>query len=338
MQFRDTFYETHYPDAPDLSDQVLLPNLARGHNVYLATAFTTGYIFKIVRDLVETPEIEPGHLHITFFVPGDLSLKSVGIGRFKNYLTKFANSEVQVAQFISDALYLIAEEGGLTISIAHTTQKAPLVRGCLGVIVSSESHEIGVEDDYVAFIDAKPGDYNSPVKPLKSWLHDEVLAAQDVLHGLSPIVNASKKHSALIDGDEVISWLKYLDAWYVENVPEDGTASDSAHEEEDDDSEFDTDLVEYLQDLPEFEDEEDFEYFDDKADEYSFDMARYFHWIVSVQVNDLERGHVAPLAEELWPLYQGAGAVCPACGEVFPRAGGCPSVDWSRNPDWDEFD
>jgi hypothetical protein len=331
MSFRDEFIQPEYEDAPHLSDQLLLPNLVVGHTVYLASAFASSYVFKLVRDLAASDEIEPGKLSLTFYVPGDLQLKSVGITRFKSYLRRYAENELQVAQFVADCLQLFSEEGNdFSLQIAHTSGSTPLVRGCVGIIVSAEDVDNPINADYVAFVDSKGGDYNSPVKPLLSWDDEQKFDARELLQKVAPVINGTAKKGWLVSDDEAISWLEYLDDWYAENLQ---VESDDEDEDVDDD-ELDAELLNHLQALDEFENEGDFDWVDDDSP-YEFDLSKHFsHFRTEFSPRELEMGHVPPLPVNLTTSYGHQGAKCPACGEVFYRADGCPSVDWNYRPDW----
>lgn len=333
MGFREEFLRPRYDDAPHLSDQLLLPNLANGHTVYLASAFSTSYIFKLARDLADSDEIEPGKLHLTFFVPGDLRLKSVGISRFKSYLGKYAVDDFQVAQFVADALQLYAE-GNFTLQIAHTSSNKPLLRGCVGVIVSSEDPEPSENSDYVAFIDAKGGDYNSPVEPLLSWNDEQYFHAQEILEKVSPVINGTARNSWLITQGEAISWLEYLDDWFDENLEADEDLVSEGTDDEVED-ELDVAFLDHLQSLDEFANEDQYEWVEDDSP-YEFDLSKHFSQVVEVSPQELEGGHVPPLPANIRPYYGSVGAVCPSCREFFNRADGCPSVDWNYRPDWYE--
>jgi hypothetical protein len=360
--FRDQFLEPKYDDAPHLSDQLLLPNLALGHSVYLLSAFAPSYLFRLVEDLAKSPEVEPGFLNIVFFVPGDLALKSSGIARFRNYLLSYAQSEEQVANFVNGALQLIEEGnthgiGGVNISILHTAQKTPLAKGCMGVITSSEDQR-----DYVTFVDAKGGDYNSPVRPKKSWLNEDFFEAEGVLAKVVEASGGNHPRGMFVSGAEAIDWLTHLANYYMANQPAPTAAepedllnvddivaeavkqvdwemaqsdvrdnklstntsiSDSDEDETEGDEE--DDFLDYLLELDEFQDEENYGWFDGSDTFEDFIPAGDFG--VVVEAKDAIDGHIPPLPASIADLVGPARAKCP-CGEVIIRAYGCPEVDW----------
>lgn len=354
MPFRNSFEAPRYDDAPHLSDQLLLPNLAKGRSIYLFSAFAPSYIFRLLADLAASPEVELGFLNIVFFVPGDLTLKSAGIARFRNYLVKFARDEVEVANFVNNALQLIdegqsSEVGGLRISILHTSQKRALAKGCIGIISSPES-----PDDYVAFSDEKGGDYNSPVKPLRSWEDSEFFDAEDILQKVVEASSGSHPRGVFVSDAEAMDWLTYLSNYYLENPPvlvevQAGNlrpSDDSADDEEgegleassdsdvpallsDSDSDVEgeeDDFLDYLLDLEEFQDEEQYGWFDDSESVEDLIPIGYFG--VVVDAADVVEGHVPPLPISIADMVGPARGECP-CGAVIIRAYGCQEVDWN---------
>lgn len=328
MNFRDTFTESKYEDAPFLSDQLLLPNMAQGHDVHLFTAFAPSYIFRLVADLAKSPEVEPGFLSITFFVPGDLTSKSTGIARFRNYLLKYAESEEEISAFVNNVL-LLAEEGseegvgGIRVSILHTSQQRPLARGCIGIVSSAETPE-----DYVAFSDEKGGDYNSPVRPLRSWEDADFFAAQDILRKVAEASNGDHPRGTLVSDKETLDWFTYLANWYIENppkVPEAAQTIDSSNLDQEEADESEDEFLGYLQELSDFEDEESYGWFG--MDDESEELFAHSNFGVVVASNDTEFGHIPPLPTSIADLVGPAQAKCP-CGRTITRAYGCDQVSW----------
>jgi hypothetical protein len=334
MLFKESFVVPKYNDSPHLSDQLLLPNLAQGRDLHLFSAFAPSYVFRLVSDLAASPEVEPGFLNIVFFVPSDLNLRSKGIVRFRNYLAKYASSEVEVANFIDDVLQLHREweqhgTGGVSITILHSNQKRPITKGCMGIISSPND-----TDDYVAFLDARGGDFNSPVKPLRSWLDDEFLDAESILKKVASASNGEIANSFLLSGTETLEWFAHLSDFYETNPPEAPTNESPEEvelddENEDFDVEEDDELFEYLSERPEFQSEESYDYF---TDEELDDDAQYFTPQVRVEVSSsrLEYGHIPPLPTSIRSLVGQVGATCP-CGLEVNRAYGCDAIDWNFN-------
>ena len=328
MNFRGTFTEPKYEDAPFLSDQLLLPNMARGHDVHLFSAFAPSYLFRLVADLASSPEVEPGFLSITFFVPGDLTLKSTGIARFRNYLLKYADSEEEISAFVNNVLLLANEGsekgiGGIRVSILHTSQKRPLAKGCIGIVSAADTPE-----DYVAFSDEKGGDYNSPVRPLKSWEDTDFFEAQEILRRVAEASNGNHPRGTLVSDNETLDWFTYLANWYVENqpvAPETTPSQDSPIADQEELQDSDDDFLGYLQELPDFEDEENYGWFGviDESDQ----TFAHGNFGVVVAPNDIEFGHIPPLPTSIADLVGPAQAKCP-CGKTIVRAYGCDQVSW----------
>ena len=328
MSFRDTFIQSKYEDAPHLSDQLLLPNIAKGNELHLFSAFAPSYLFRLLTDLAKSPEVEPGFLSITFFVPGDLTLRSSGIARFRNYLLRYADSEQDVSLLVNHVLQLAeegtkGEVGGIRVSILHTSQKRALTKGCIGVISSSETPE-----DYVAFADERGGDYNSPVKPLKSWEDSDYFAAEDILRKVIEASTGRHPRGTLVSDQETLDWFTYLSNWYLENPPvQPETLEREAESEvtEDEDEELEDEFLGYLRDLADFEDEENYGWFgiEDETEEL-FVQGNYG---VVVPSEEIELGHIPPLPSSIADLVGPAQAKCP-CGQLIVRAYGCDQVSW----------
>lgn len=308
------FQFSRYEDAPELSDQLLLPNLAIGNNIFLISAFVPSYVQRVIRDLATSPEIEPGHLSITFYVPGNLVRESEGIGRFRDYLIKGCESRVAASEFVDDCLQLM-EEGGLSIQIAHGPGHRGAGKGCLGVFTDPNS------EDYVAIEDAKGGDYNSPVRPKRSWLPEEVELAEKVLWRVNRVLEASQENSYLVDWNDSARWLSLLGRWFEENQSAAGavkaeTASDDLEEVWSDDDFF----AGFVEDAESFgwSDENDLE-----------EIVEFFSagYSVGVSESEIELHHVPPMPELVANLVGLAKAEC-VCGRTFNRIYGCPAITW----------
>ena len=328
MSFRDSFQSPKFEDAPHLSDQLLFPNLAQGHNVWLATAFTPSYLFKLLRDLAATPEVEPGILTVVFYVPSDLNDRPKGIAYLKEYLGKYAQDEKAVQQLIFDAIQLF-DEGTLRVLLAHTSSKSHLVKGCLGVITSNEIPADGAyESDYVAFVDAKAGDYNSPVKPLKSWTQGDYYPASDVLGKVAEVIHADKRNAFLVDENETVEWFEAIADWYEVNSEKSSNAYDNDLDNDADGLENEHfELEEYLRDTGDFDARTQGDEFHDSYEPYSFDLSGFNDYAVVVRAEEAEFGHIPPVPYEMQGFVGNALAEC-ICGKKFLRAEGCAEVDW----------
>lgn len=321
QKFRETFHYPQYEDAPHLSDQLLLPNLVAGHDIHLLAAFAPSYVFKLLHDLASSPEIEEGFLNLVFFVPGDLTTISGGIARVRKYFMQHGQTNVQVANFVDDCLQIISE-GGLRVSFLHTTQKSPLARGAIGVIKSNED-----QDDFVAFIDSKGGDYNSPVRPLKSWLDSDFFESQSVLDKVLQASSGQHPKGVLVTGKEAEQWLSHIADWYKNNSTEE-LSDDRVPDgnlEYDESEELDEFLI-HLQDTDGLDDEAVYGWNDEDEDsmDWSGSLAGYF---VEVKRGEAVDGHVPPLPETAAAFIGPASAIC-ACGHRFVRAYGCDKVTW----------
>jgi hypothetical protein len=318
-----------YPDAPDLAKKLLIPALDEGMQINLVSAFAPSYIFGVIRELASRKTSTSGYLHLTLFVKGDLRLKSEGIARFKHYLGRFADSEVQVAQFIEDCLFLLTEENGnsFELSLLHADQKKAPTKSLFGAIYHEDSWP-----EMVTFVDAKAGDFNSPITPKRSWENDEYLEGLDIYTRISALSRGEK--GSLVGQQEIVSWLEYLSDWYSTNPPVVVVSDDhldDASEQLDDVEifEIEGDFIEFLQDFGEFQKETDFEYDDQDNNEFDWDdwfehggrEAEVFH-------TEAVNGHIPPLSGAYNASVVGSAKSTCVCGQVFTRIHGCSKVDW----------
>ncbi len=331
MDFRQQIESRPYSDAPTLADEFLLPLLKQGSNIYMLSAFAPSYIFRLVSKLASSKEEISGFLSIVFFVPGDLDQRSTGVARFRNYLRKYAESEIEVANFVDDALAAISlgQEGaigGLRISILHTNQKRALAKGCLGVVTSWDDDE-----DYATFLDSKGGDFNSPVTPLRSWIDQDYFEAQDMLTTVVQASDGTHPRGVLVSGQEATSWLGLVADWYQDNPPEVKSPSTASVSDdlfdEDVDIEDEDEFLEHLLSLEEFEDEDKFGWFEQEDDEYDDFADAWVGYFIVVDPSEAVDGHIPPLPVYLQSSVGPANATC-ICGRRFRRATGCPEVFW----------
>ena len=331
------FLKPAYDDAPYLSDQLLLPQIARGRDIHILSAFAPSYLFKLVEDIAESKEIEPGFLNLVFFVPGDMAVRSESIARFHRYLLKFA-SAWEVSNFVSNCLQLIDEardneSGGLQIQILHTSQRKPLTKSLAGIIVDQANPE-----DYVAFLDAKGGDFNSPVQLHRSWELEEEFYAQEILGKVAAALNNDHPRAALLGSRELEEWLIYLANYYETNPPprpkalelEEEDQSQDEIDEEDPESEEADDLEEQFLDhllgLEDFNNEQQYGWFGDTVDDFDLGPVT-----VSVERETAIFGHIPPLDPYLASVLSSSQGVARCtCGQKFIRAHGCDEIVWDR--------
>lgn len=329
MDIKSTFFESEYPDAPYLSDQLLLPNLAAGFDINLVSSFAPSYLFRLLRDVAESPEIEPGFLNLTFFVPGGVTSKAEGIARFRHYLLKYAESEGAVAQFIED-IRAVVDEGQLAISLLFGAQRRPLTKGCLGVIsyrpAGGEATN-AYTSDFVTFVDAKGGDFNSPVHPKKSWVDEDYLDSVAIFNDVKFL--STGQRGVLIGGVEVMSWMEYLASWYDLNPPSfaplDSSDTLSHLELPTDDPVF-----KYLKELGEFQRDDQYAYEISIAEADTFDWGSWYDrggYTVESTADEAIFGHIPPVKGIGAVILGNAKSVC-VCGKVFTRVYGCSRVEW----------
>lgn len=328
------FASSVYEDAPDLSDQILLPNLALGHNLFLVCAFVPSYIVRLVRDLAESPEIEPGHLSLTFYVPGNLIREDQAIVRLRTYIEQGIGAKAESAEFVDDCLQLVAE-GGLSLQVVHGPQKTAISKGAFGVFTDPET------EDFVGIEDSKGGDYNSPVVPRRSWITDQYTDAERILERTNKVLAASKAGVFLANHEVAARWLSRIALWYGETPeyfsqesPTPTAAATTTGAEHDSpvatlsgdeiSTDFDVDFMEYLKNesLAEVG-------WDTDADFDLEDVSEFFaaDYAVEVEPWEITEHHVPPLPEILVGLLGHASATCP-CGKRILRANGCEAIVW----------
>lgn len=310
--FRDKFSFHKYDDAPFLSDQLLLPALANGFDVHVVAAFTPSYIFRLLEDLADSPEIEPGLLNIVFCIPLTTSFGTQPAEVFRNYLLEYALDDAQVLDFAANAIQLFAE-GGLRFSAVVSTTAKSFTKGTIGAITNS-----GDNNDYFTFLDAKGGDYNSPVVPQRSWIDDESYAAEQMLEVILDSNSDSLVGFAKISETRIHSWFKEIVSGITEKGPTESiSASIEVGDEQDEFDQFVSsadELDEEAFDSIEFDELFDFEVPPDSLE-------------TAVTVHDAKEGHIPPLPISIAGLVGPAWATC-ICGTQFMRATGCPHGFW----------
>ncbi len=324
MSFANNFKDPEYADSPHLSDQMLLPNLLDGHEIRIVSAFVPSYLFRLLRDLASTPEIEPGELFLNFYLAGDLTIKSEAIARFRRYLCAYAEDEVQVAQFVEDAIQLI-DEGGLSLSSLHGGNPRSFTRSCLGVVTPSDPNDD--TGDFVGFVDAKGGDFNSPVSPKKSWQDEDYFEAQSILEKVIEMYSGNK--GLLISTDEMLEWLELVSDWYRNNPPVPQQLPEITLEgllDVPEDDEF----YKYLKSRPDFVGENRLTYEKEALEEF-FD---WDEWLLKgfkaeVLPEEAVYGHIPPITNSAAVFLGSAKSEC-ICGKVFTRIYGCPRGPWGE--------
>lgn len=292
MQFRDIYTEPVYTDAPYLSDQLLLPNIVIGGDLYIITSFLPSYIVALVKDLASTPEIEPGSLTLNMYVAGGVETRLSNINRLRAYLEQEFDEQGDLLAFLDEALQL-EEEGGMIFQVLFGPANAKVGRGCKGAISSPED-----DSDYVTFLDALGGDYNSPVHPMRSWVPEEVDEATDALTEMIQLARGDKTRTRVVPHEEVLTWLLVIQNQIADEMQ--GVESSIDLSDNGKLFGYDDTLEEPLEGLPDF--------------------ANYF---VGVERKEIIEGHIAPVSPALAEFLGPAKAICP-CGAVTYRRYGCP--------------
>lgn len=318
--FRDSFQVPKYQDSPLLSDQLLLPNLTLGPDIFLVSSYVPSYLIRLVSDLAATAEVEPGHLSLTLYVPGVLTGEKLAILRLYHHLKADFDSLSALSSFVENALQLMAE-GGLSMNILHGKVSGKLSKGTLGVIVERSTN------DYVSFEDSRPGDFNSPVVPLRSWLAEEISGAERLLKLLNKALDGSRPSSTLVTPQRTGLWLSALYDYISSLDAKDAGFQNESQLEESLDAQNGAELSKF-DDFGSFcEVDVEEEFGEDPSDEDP--LLDFFSsgYAVEITSKDVEGHHVAPVPEEIVGLIGEASATC-ICGRKFRRIEGCPEVTW----------
>jgi hypothetical protein len=165
MPIREVQIGHNYPDTEFFSDQVLLPAVARGTDVTIVTGFLSSYVARLVTDVAKSPEIEPGHISLTFCIPGQMFYQESDAARLTRFLLQ-TNSKSVVQGFVVEALKL-ANEGGLSLKTLIAESGSNITRSSIGLL------QIDGASDFISFIDEVAGDMNSPITIARSWASGE---------------------------------------------------------------------------------------------------------------------------------------------------------------------
>lgn len=335
-----------YQDAPEFSDELLLPALAAGHNVTLVSAFAPSYLFRLISDLYQSPAIEPGILKVVFCVP---FIDGVDISKarlFSKYLCAFSEDAEEVKLFLQ-GIRSLSQEGNVQVSALFSTSSRMLTPSCLGVIESGEYSS----SDLISLVDLLAEDFNSPISTANSWdseskeFSDVKIAVRKALVENFPNILRATSSEVLSLIDEIIlKGYPRFDARSNSIEPEENgrkrsssprkTRKKRVDEEAQKVSEegeiYEEDEFDEVAILGPLSDEDidamldeisfrDIAYLSETLDEFlEFDLN--FGDLADV---DFKRRHAAPMSSDLVEMLGHGVAVC-WCGEEYERSEGCP--------------
>lgn len=320
---KDAFDSSFYDDSPTFSEEVLEPRLVAGNDVFLASNFLPSYVYKLVRTLSKLNEKPEGYLSIAMSLQGDLTLKKDGIAQLKKFFGSTL-TDYETALFVEDLLAL-RQSQSLNLILVYSDSRRALIKGSHGVIYDPSNPE-EAEENFVSFIDSKPGDSNSPVQIYKSWADDkESLVAIEILEKIDRIANGKIKNSRIVAAAETTSWLEYMSDWYLSNPPEhqeviENLSADETlvHEQE---------FLDFLLGFEELRNEETgFDWYSSFDEEFLV-LGETSDFGVVVDKGEAINGHIPPLGFPLAMFVGAAPATC-VCGKRFIRADGCDDVLW----------
>lgn len=159
MNIKAAIDTRQFSDSPNLSDLVLLPAVAEGHDLTIVSGFVPSYLARLVRDAVASPEIEPGQIHVVLCAKSPSELDDAE--NLAGLLMGSGLSEKELQDFLIDSLNLL-DEGGLTFELLFSHKGEEVTRSCVGMV--------GLTDGtHACFVDQVPGDFNSAIKFSRSW-------------------------------------------------------------------------------------------------------------------------------------------------------------------------
>jgi hypothetical protein len=337
LGFRELFGES-YVDAPNLAEDLLFPLLQKGNDIHAVSAFVPSYFYKLFELLRLTDTAGFGLLNISFYVPSDLGIRARALTALVEYFSEYVEFDGQIARFASDGIEL-AEAGVIRLNITYSKAKRRLARGSAFVVVDGAGRE-----DYVAMVDSKGGDWNSPLVPSRSWDLEQQLNADDVLSQIAKFNHGSNAQFFKLSNDATNSILGETFAVLRQAFESSNSSNKNLRADADEDIElfgddfsggdglgaltpqyFDFDFDEdgriiEAESLDEFElDDEDAQHIDELLE--LSDGLR-----LRVERDDTVNGHAPPLPRYLAEYYPVLIATC-ICGDVFNRADGCPKFE-----------
>lgn len=320
---KDAFESSFYDDSPTFSEEVLEPRLIAGNDVFLASNFLPSYVYKLVRTLSRLDEKPEGYLSIAMSLQGDLTLKKDGIAQLKKFF-RSTLTDYETALFVEDLLNL-RESQSLNLILVYSDSRRALIKGSHGVIYDPGNLD-EEEENFISFIDSKPGDSNSPVQIYKSWAEDkESLVAIEILEKIDRIANGNIKNSRIVAAAETTSWLEYMSEWFFFNPPEHHEVIENLSDE--DSLVQDEEFQEFLLGFEELRNEETgFDWYTSFDEEFLV-LGETSDFGVVVDKNEAINGHIPPLGFPLAMFVGAAPATC-LCGKRFIRADGCDEVLW----------
>lgn len=337
MGIRESFFKSVYEDSLHLSDQLLLPNIVRGNNAFLVGGNIPSYIVKLLSDLHVSEEIEPGHVTFTLCLSSEVLSYQTVARQLHRVIEEAAGGNVQLARhFVESALHLMDEirsDGtkSLNMRVLATKARTLPLRGCAGVLAGP-----GDRDDYVTFEDARPGDFNSPVRPKSSWQIEQILEAEKVFHKVTKITIGDFRSAMHFQDEQVRAWLSAILELLHTNSVSAGPIEDQSEEL----SQAFPELTLIEEPVLEIEDDEDLDEYQDVGwDDEDFEAySDYLLEDFGLKGNQSSTvsGHVPPLDDFTASIIGPVTSVC-KCGRKFLRAEGCPAVIWDRwNTDYQD--
>lgn len=300
-----------FSDSPNLSDLVLLPAVAQGHDLTIVSGFVPSYLARLVRDVAASPEIEPGQIHVVLCAKSPSELHDAE--SLASLMAGSGLEERDLQDFMIDTLNLL-DEGGMTLELLFSRKGEEVTRSCVGMVRLTDS-------SLACFVDQVPGDFNSAIRFSRSWSEGTEAkagkSASEFVHAArfdtwSGVRRLDQSSSAFVMLDIARRNLLSKAAGIIDFQPE-----------EDFEEEFDE--IEEFQALEELllNSDEDAEFLLTSFVNFPGERVRDLTWFL----NDPERllrakQHAPALPQDLYELVGSSLSTC-WCGVEYDRRFGC---------------
>jgi hypothetical protein len=159
MEIRKIIDQRQFSDSPNLSDLVLLPAVASGHDITIVSGFLPSYVLKLVRDVVASPQIEPGKIHLILCTRSGSEMEDAD--SLARLMLGSGLERKELEDFMVDSLSLI-DEGGMSLELLLSRKGDEVTRSCIGKIALLDGAS-------ACFVDQIPGDFNGGIKFSRTW-------------------------------------------------------------------------------------------------------------------------------------------------------------------------
>jgi hypothetical protein len=345
-----------YQNNKDFAE-VLLDEINNGYEIHHFGNFIPSYIFELVRNLTERPNSHTGFLDLWIQVPFRFNNRPDAIALLVEFIRKSAVNLDESIQFVEDCLALL-EADSLSFSIGYFKNDPPKTPLSRGMVLNREN-----EDDLWAYTDNRATKPKNWVSTARSWVDNEFVDARRTLQSLIELSSGIDTRLDIFRGGESIGWLGYASDWAAESdyleldnelatvdlteflSVEDIVSEIVADFEDIDESSVDIfdrtffdlyqSVLNYLKELDEFADEEDYVYVDEVdagIRQYIATSAQAFGEIDCEEDRERYRSagehHLPPISDPYRYDSMGEATCSCICGALIIRRYGCHEIAW----------